>query len=90
MLLVFSCLLTACGHIDYGTVTDKSYVPARQTYTPLIMVTNKQTHIIPRYTYHPESWQIYVQNDDGGEWWTVTQDYYNNVNIGDHVDRRTN
>jgi hypothetical protein len=32
-------------------------------------------------------WRIYVQNENGGEWWNVTEDYYNSVEIGDFVDR---
>lgn len=88
LLLVCVLLLTACKSIDYGTVTDKQYIPARQVYSPLIMIVNKQTKIIPRYIYHPQMWRIYVQNDDGGEWWSVTEDYYNSVKIGDFVDRR--
>ena len=88
LLLVCVFTLTACKSTDYGTVTDKQYTPARQVYSPLVMVVNKHPRIIPRYIYHPQMWQIYVQNEDGGEWWSVAEDYFNSVNIGDFVDRR--
>ena len=88
LLSICVLLLTACkSSVDYGTVTDKQYTPARQVYSPLIMTVNKQTRIIPRYIHHPQTWYIYVQNDNGGEWWNVTEDYYNSVEVGDFVDR---
>ena len=89
-VLLFVCvfLLTACRSTDYGTVTDKQYTPSRKVYSPLIMIVNKHPMIIPRYINHPQMWRIYVQNEDGGEWWDVTEDYYNSVEVGDFVDRR--
>lgn len=88
LLLICALFLTACkSSIDYGTVTDKQYAPAQLIYSPLITTVNKQTRIIPRYIHHPQRWHIYVQNEDGGEWWSVTENYYNSVEIGDFVDR---
>lgn len=82
--------LSGCTHINYGTVIDKSFSPAHKTYSPIIMHINKSPRIIPRWINHSASWSILVQNDDGKEWWKVSEDYYNSINIGDSVDRRTN
>lgn len=81
------CLL-GCSSIDYGTVINKSYNPAHTLYQPMIMVINKQTRIIPRWVSYSDSWKILVENDQGKEWWDVTEEYFNDVNIGDEVDRR--
>lgn len=93
ILLIFAiviCLLilTGCEHIDYGIVIDKSFSPAHKTYSPTIMHMNKTTRIIPRWIYHSDHWSILVQNDDGKEWWEVSEDHYNSVEIGSNVDRR--
>lgn len=52
------------------------------------MHANKQTRIIPRWINHSDSWSILVKNDNGSDWWSVTESYYNSVEVGDFVDRR--
>ena len=94
IMLVFAiiiCLfiLTGCRkQIDFGTVADKSFTPAHKVYSPMIMCVNKKTRIIPRWINHSDKWSILVQNDDGSEWWDVTEEFFNSVEIGDSVDRR--
>ena len=90
IILVLLCLflLTGCKSIDYGTVVDKSFSPAHQTWSPIIMHVNKQTKIIPRWINHSDSWSILVENEEGRDWWSVSESYYNSVEIGDSVDRR--
>ena len=90
VVAVIICLLimTGCNQIDYGTVTDKSFRKAHRTYQPMIMHVNKATRIVPRWINHPDNWMILVENDDGSEWWEVTEEFYNSVEIGSKVDRR--
>jgi len=88
LLFVMMICLTGCASINNGTVKDKSFVPAHRTYQPIIMMQNRHTQIIPRWISHADSWSILVENEDGKEWWNVTEDYYNSVNIGDYIDRR--
>lgn len=95
ILLAFTmviCLLimTGCKHVDYGTVIDKLFSPAHKTYSPMTMYMNGTTRIIPRWIHHSDNWSILVENEDGKEWWEVSEDYYNSVEIGDDVDRRKN
>ena len=88
IFIVCLLMLAGCGHIDYGTVIDKSFSPAHKTYSPMVIRVNKSTRIIPRWIYHHDHWSILVQNDDGKEWWEVSEDYYNSIDIGSSVDRR--
>ena len=90
-LVAIICLfiLTGCKSIDYGTVIDKSFSPAHREYAPIIMYINKTTRIVPRWVHYSDQWSILVENEEGKEWWEVAEGYYNSVNIGDNVDRRT-
>ncbi len=91
LVLAVLCALsmTGCKSIDYGTVMDKSFAPAHRVYSPIITHIGKTTRVIPRWLHHPDRWSILVENEDGKDWWNVSEDYYNTVNIGDTVDRRT-
>lgn len=88
LILIMLFCMVGCSSIDYGTVKDKSFSPSHRTYQPMIMVMNKHTYIIPCWVNRKASWKILVENDEGSEWWTVTEEYYNAVNVGDYVDRR--
>ena len=81
-------ILVGCKNVDYGVVIDKSYSPAHRSYQPMVMIVNKRTQIIPRWINHPDVWSILVENEDGRDWWNVSEDFYNSVEIGDKVDRR--
>jgi hypothetical protein len=88
MVLVMLFALAGCTSVDNGTVVEKAFTAAHRTYVPLIMHINKTTRIIPRWINHPDTWRILVENDDHREWWNVTEDFYNSVDVGDYVDRR--
>lgn len=88
LLTVCIFVLTGCKSIDYGIVVDKSFREAHRSYNPIVMIVNKHPLIIPRWTNHPDKWSILVENEDGREWWDVTENYYNSVEIGSNVDRR--
>ena len=89
LLLFISMLvfLTGCKSIDYGTVIEKSFTPAHRSYQPMVIV-GKHTMIIPRWISHPDRWSILIENEYGHDWWRVSEEYYNSVNVGDSVDRR--
>lgn len=91
IVLILACLvllLTACQKtLSAGTVIDKHFSPSHITYNPIIMVMNGKTRITPRYIPHSDAWSILVQNGEDKEWWEVSKEYYESVNIGDHVER---
>lgn len=87
ILIVCLIVLSACSNIDYGTVIEKKYTPAHRQYSPIIIAA-KTTRIIPRWINHPDNWEILVQNENGREWWTVSEEIYNGIDIGEEVDRR--
>jgi len=86
MVLVMLIVLTGCTSVNNGIVVEKSFTAAHRTYAPIII--GKAPHIIPRWHSHPDSWRILVENDAHREWWDVTEEFYNSVDIGDYVDRR--
>lgn len=88
LAVLCALLMTGCKSIDYGTVIDKNFTPAHLQIRRTIYYVNKRHRFHHRYVTIPDTWMIYVENEDGKEWWTVDEDYYNNVDIGDYVDRR--
>lgn len=88
MLAAMLVILTACKSIDYGTVINKSFTPAYVENYILPMRVGKMTICMPRTRHVSASWSILVENEEGREWWSVSEDYYNSVEIGDAVDRR--
>lgn len=88
LILIMLFCMVGCSSIDYGTVKDKSFSPAHRTYQPMIMHMGKGIHVIPGWVSSKASWKILVENDEGSAWWSVTEEYYNAVNVGDYVDRR--
>ena len=87
MVLVMLFALAGCTSVNNGTVVKKEFTAAHKTYAPTIMHIGKMTQIIPRWISHPDSWHILVENDGHREWWDVTEEYYNSIDIGDYVDR---
>ena len=88
MLIVCLFLLTACYKpLNAGTVVDKRFSPAHITYNPIILYINKQTRIIPRWITHSDSWSIWIQDGEDKDCWEVSKEYYESVEIGDHVER---
>ncbi len=88
LAVLCAILMTGCKSIDYGTIIDKSFTPAHRTYSPIITRVGKTTRIIPHWSRHSDRWSILVENEDGKDWWNVSEEYYDSVNVGDTVDRR--
>lgn len=86
LVLFLLLLLTACSSPLYaGTVTEKVYSPAHKIYWPIYIRTNKSTQVIPHWIHYPDSWYILIQNEDKKDSWTVSEEYYNSVEVGDYV-----
>lgn len=75
IMLAILFMLTGCTSIDNGTVVDKAFIATHRIYGSMIMRIS-------------DSWRILVENNEHKEWWDVTEEYYNSVNIGDYVDRK--
>ena len=88
IVLVMLFALTGCTSVNNGIVVEKAFIAAHRTYAPMIMHIGRMTQIIPHWRSHPDSWRILVEKDDHREWWDVTEEFYNSVDIGDYVDRR--
>ena len=90
LIVVIVCILflTGCAKtLNAGIVIGKEFSPAHKVYSPLIMHINKHTQIIPRWITHSDRWYIYVQDGDDKDCWEVSKEYYDSVEIGDHVER---
>lgn len=44
-------------------------------------------HLNDRYHVQPDRWIIEIQNGDEKDWWSVTENYYDSVKIGDWVEK---
>lgn len=55
------------------------------------MVMNKRysagyvLYLNDHYQVQPERWIVEIQNGDEKDWWTVTENFYDSVKIGDWV-----
>lgn len=88
VLIILLFLTAGCQKsIDHGIVKEKQYSPSHKVYQPMIMNAGKKTRIIPRWITKSDSWKILVENDDGSDWWIVSEEYYNTVEVGDYVER---
>lgn len=90
-LAVFA--LVGCETITEGTVVDKGYEEAYTTTHMQCSAYNKQgfcTVQVPITTHHDEEWWIEISQEtaDGtkSSKREVTEDYYNQVEMGDYVD----
>jgi len=82
-------ILSITKTIDYGTVTDKRFEPQHTEQKRRYVYIKKQRHVRRYWVTIPDTWKIRVENEEGSEWWIVTEEYYNSVEVGDYVDRRT-
>lgn len=77
----------ASNQLDEGYITAKSYSPAHKTrYMYFIHVGN---HNIPnwRSVYHPDRWSFRVEYDGKADNWEVSQEIYNQYEVGDWISR---
>lgn len=87
LIIACVCFIAGCTRIDHGTVIEKKFTASHDTYQAMPIIINKHVQYIPRWIHYSDEWSILVENDDGQEWWSVTEDYYNATEIGDVVDR---
>lgn len=85
MSLILLILLTACGYGELeGKIIDKSHTSGFSTTS--VIYTGKTC--IPVMRYHPETWKIRIEKTEDYKiktiWVNVTEEYYNNVEIGDY------
>ena len=84
------CFLSAChpsGGLDSGIVVRKVHTPAKQIYNPVISMVQGRMRIIPAFRHTAEKWEILVQSGARSDWWSVDEEYYSVVEIGDQVER---
>lgn len=92
LLLLGGIAMVDRPRLTEGMVVDKSFTPAHTTtYTSRIW-TGKTAVPRIRLVRHPDVWTIKVsgisdKGDEKTEWWTVSEDVYNSVEIGDEVER---
>ena len=86
LIFLILIILTSCvNHLNEGIIIEKHYTKAYNLYSPMIIIVNKRTQIIPRWIYHPDRWYIVVQKDNVKDIWDITEEYYNSIEIGDYV-----
>ena len=97
---IFAMIIIAIGSaiysdIDYGVkegiIIDKQYNREFTTTTYTTTYSGDTQIIIPVQQYHPESYTIKIQKEEGQEvkeiWINVTPSEYEKLNIGDYYGR---
>ncbi len=88
LLAILIFLLSGCSsRLDAGTIISKQYEPSHRLYQPMVMIINKRTTIIPRWVNIPDKWFITIQSEQETDIWQVSKSYYQQVEIGDYVER---
>lgn len=87
LIIACVCFMAGCTSIDHGTVIEKKFTASHDTYQAIPIIINKHVQYMPHWIHYSDEWSILVKNDDGQEWWSVTENYYNDTEIGDVVDR---
>ena len=91
-------ILCGCSHdVTYGEIINKEHnEPYRQLLILPVHISNGKnstTILVPYWVFHEENWKIEIKgkNKDGGidtETYYITEDLYNNINIGDMYEYR--
>lgn len=92
-VLVAALVITVCALVvnpptglQNGMVIGKRHTEPQRIYNPVIFISQGKTRIRPAtYDYGLEKWEVQVQNGIQVDWWTVNQEFYKNVNIGDEI-----
>ena len=90
-LLAAALVLTACGEPVVGTVTAKEHEAAETERTTTRKCTGsgaeKTCKNVPTTRHDPEEWELTVETDDGSTVeFTVDEDVYESVQVGDRYD----
>lgn len=92
VLLIVAVVLVNQPILTEGEVIDKEFTPAHATSYTSSVRAGKVSVPVVRKVHHPDTWRINVSgiSDKGNiktEWWTVSEEVYNSVEIGDNVER---
>lgn len=86
-VIAIAVTITKTENLKSGIVIRKSHTPSRGISQPIISMVQGHTRIIPRVMIYSEKWEIMVQSGKKTEWWDVSQEVYNETEIGDRVNR---
>lgn len=72
--------------LQSGTVIGKRHTEPQRIYNPVIFLSQGKMQVQPAtYEYGLEQWEVQVANGVKTDWWTVNQEFYQNVDIGDRI-----
>lgn len=90
-LILMLAVLTSCAQLTSGTCIDKKYVGAYTTTSIRLIPAGKVLIPVSQVNHYPEAWEILVEgfndkNELVQEWWTVDQESWETISIGDQVE----
>lgn len=88
VLVITVCILVADSptRLQSGTVIRKKHTEPQRIYNPVIFIRSGKLLIQPAtYAYGSDKWQVLVQQRHKTEWWDVSEEFYQNVDIGDRI-----
>ncbi|NAZ74508.1 hypothetical protein GTQ99_03595 [Kineococcus sp. T13] len=91
LLAAAALALSACGEPVVGTVTAKEHEAAETERTTTRKCTGsgaeEKCRSVPTTRHDPEEWELTVETDDGSTVeFTVAEDVYDSVRVGDRYD----
>ncbi|AYD86165.1 hypothetical protein SEA_BURRO_22 [Microbacterium phage Burro] len=86
-LVVLLLVLTGCSAISQGYVTNKHYSPAYYTYNQVCVSYDTKTGMcktyMPQQQYHPANWRLDLAYDDETGWVNVSENTFDEYEVGD-------
>lgn len=75
LLLLCALIFCGCRKLDGGKVIDKRFYPEHRQY------------LVHGFYHVPDQWWLLILDEEHKEWWEVSEDIYNSVNVGDTITR---
>lgn len=94
IFIIILFLLSGCGYgAMQGTVVDKKFTPEHTTTTYSTHRVGKTMMTTPIRHHHNDAWSIKIQKEEDGKikecWVNVTEEKYNQLQIGDYYDKES-
>lgn len=94
IFIIILFILSGCGYgTKQGTVVDKKFTPEHTTTTYTTHRVGKMFVSTPIRHHHNDTWSIKIQKEEDGKikecWVNVTEEKYNEIQIGDYYNEES-
>lgn len=94
IFIIVLFILSGCGYgAKQGTIVDKKFTPEHTTTTFVVHRVGKSMVTTPVSHHHNNTWSIKIQKEEDGKvkecWINVTEETYNQLQIGDYYNEES-